>query len=205
MANKIKYGLSNVHVLFIESYDVNTKKYTYDQDGIQPVPGAVNLSLDPQGDLYEFFADNINYSSGSTNAGYQGDLEIAIIPDWLRKKALGEVVDENGVQLESADAVQKEFVMFFELDGDKSKRRFVLYRNTISRPAIKGQTTEKTKTPQTDSITLTTMARENDHFVKGFIDSDNVEKKEIYDKWYTEMHEPKFTQASASGTGSSTC
>ena len=30
MANKVKFGLSNVHVLFIESYNAESKTYTYD-------------------------------------------------------------------------------------------------------------------------------------------------------------------------------
>ena len=61
MANKVKFGLSHVHVLFIESYDAESKTYTYDSEGIRPIPGAVNLSLDPQGDSTDFYADNISY------------------------------------------------------------------------------------------------------------------------------------------------
>lgn len=190
MANKVKFGLSNVHVLFIESYNAETKKYTFDSAGIKPIPGAVNLSLDPQGDTTEFFADNISYFSQAANTGYQGDLELALIPDWFRQKALGEIVDQNGVQIESSDAIQKEFVLFFELNGDAAKTRYVLYRNSVARPSIKGQTTEKSLTPATDSMTITAMPRENDHFTFGSIKSDDAEHKTIYDAWYTEMHEP---------------
>ena len=35
MANKVKFGLSNVHVLFIEKYDAESKTYTYDSAGIK--------------------------------------------------------------------------------------------------------------------------------------------------------------------------
>ena len=193
MANKVKFGLSNVHVLFIESYDAKTKKYTYDTEGIQAIPGAVNISLDPQGDTTDFYADNIAYFSQAANTGYQGDLEMALIPDWFRQKALGEVVDKNGVQVEKSDAVQKEFVMFFEINGDAAKTRYVFYRNSIARPSVKGQTTENSITPATDSMTITAMPRENDHCTKGFIASDDAEHSTIYDAWYTEMHEPDFT------------
>lgn len=193
MANKVKFGLSNVHVLFIESYDAKTKKYTYDTEGIQAIPGAVNLSLDPQGDSTDFYADNISYFSQAANTGYQGDLEMALIPDWFRQKALGEKVDKNGVQVETSDAIQKEFVMFFEINGDAAKTRYVFYRNSIARPSVKGQTTENSITPATDSMTITAMPRENDHCTKGFLASDDAEHKAIYDAWYTEMHEPDFT------------
>ena len=194
MANKVKFGLSNVHVLFIESYDAKQKKYTFDSEGIQPIPGAVNLSLDPQGDTTEFFADNISYFSQAANTGYQGDLELALIPDWFRQKALGEIVDNNGVQIESSDAIQKEFVLFFELNGDAAKTRYVLYRNSVARPSIKGQTTEKSLTPATDSMTITAMPRENDHFTFGAIKSDDATHKDIYDAWYETMHEPNVAE-----------
>ena len=193
MANKVKFGLSNVHVLFIEKYDADTKKYTYDSEGIRPITGAVNLSLDPQGDTTDFYADNIAYFSQAANTGYQGDLEMALIPDWFRQKALGEVVDKNGVQVEKSDAVQKEFVMFFEINGDAAKTRYVFYRNSIARPSVKGQTTENSITPATDSMTITAMPRENDHCTKGFIASDDAEHSTIYDAGYGEMHEADFT------------
>ena len=193
MANKVKFGLSNVHVLFIESYNAETKKYTYDTEGIRPIPGAVNLSLDPQGDSTDFYADNISYFAQAANTGYQGDLEMALIPDWFRQKALGEVVDKNGVQVEKSDAIQKELVMFFEINGDAAKTRYVFYRNSIARPSVKGQTTENSITPATDSMTITAMPRENDHCTKGFIASDDTQHKAIYDAWYETMHEPDFT------------
>ena len=198
MANKVKFGLSNVHVLFIDSYDAEKGTYTYEKkddtttDNILPLPGAVNLSLDPQGDKTEFYADDIAYFVQNANTGYSGDLEIATIPDWFRQKALGEVVDKNGVQLESSDAIIKEFVMMFEIKGDATKTRFIAYRNTISRPSIKGQTVESSITPNTDAMTITTMPRENDHFTVGHISGDATEQaaKTAYSKSYTEMHEP---------------
>ena len=96
-------------------------------------------------------------------------------------KALGEKVDKNGVQVEASDAVQKEFVLFFEINGDAAKTRYVLYRNSVARPSIKGQTTENSITPATDSMTITAMPRENDHCTKGFIASDDTQHKAIYD------------------------
>ncbi|MGN1090575.1 MAG: major tail protein [Huintestinicola sp.] len=196
MGNKVKFGLSNVHVLVIDSYNAKEKTYTYDNDGITPIPGAVNLSLDPQGDSTDFFADDIDFFAQSANTGYQGTLEIAMIPPWFRQKVLGEVVDNNGVQIEKSDATQKEIVLFFEINGDKSKTRFCMYRCSIARPSVKGQTTEKNITPSTDSMTITAMPRENDHCTKGFIAADDTEHKAIYESWYKTMHEPAFAAAS---------
>ena len=192
--NKVKFGLSNVHVLVIDSYNAEGKTYSYNSKGITPIPGAVNLSLDPQGDSTEFYADDINYFAQSANTGYQGTLEIAMIPEWFRQDVLGEVVDNNGVQIEKADANQKEFVLFFEINGDKSKTRFCMYRCTVARPSVKGQTAEKSITPSTDSMTITAMPRENDHCTKGFIAANDTEHKAIYDAWYKTMHEPAFAE-----------
>lgn len=193
MANKVKFGLSNVHVLVIDSYDADSKTYTYNSAGIKPLPGAVNLSLDPQGDSTEFYADDISYFSQAANTGYQGDLEIAMIPAWFRQQVLGEVIDKNGVQIEKSDANQKEFVMFFEINGDTTKTRYVLYRNSLTRPKIAGQTSEKSITPSTDAMTITAMPRQNDHATMGFISGDDTAHKAVYDAWYTEMQEPDFT------------
>ena len=51
MANKVKFGLSNCVMAPIKSDG------TYDTP--IAVPGAVNLSLEPQGDTNDFYADTI--------------------------------------------------------------------------------------------------------------------------------------------------
>ena len=60
MANKVKFGLKNVH------YAVVTETVT---DGVisisygtpKRIPGAVNLTLDAAGEPVEFYADDIVY------------------------------------------------------------------------------------------------------------------------------------------------
>ena len=72
MANKIKYGLKNVHYAVI----------TEDEDGSitygtpKRIPGAVNLTLEPQGEQAEFYADDMRYFSAFANSGYSGSLEV---------------------------------------------------------------------------------------------------------------------------------
>lgn len=196
--NKVKFGLSNVHVLFIEKYDAETKAYTYEKgedgkDKIRAISGAVDLSLDPQGDNTEFYADDGLFFAQAANTGYSGDLEIARIPDWFRQEALGEIIDDNGVQIEKSDAIIKPFVLFYEIAGDVSKTRFVNYHCTVARPSQKGHTTENTITPATDSMTITAQPRLNDKCTKGFVNSDDEAHADVYKKWYEEMHEPSIT------------
>ena len=58
-----------------------------------PIPGAINLVLDPRGEMTEFYADNILYYSASNNQGYDGTLTIANIPEQFAIDALGEEKD----------------------------------------------------------------------------------------------------------------
>ena len=96
MPNKVKYNLKNVHVA----------KYTGKTNGsfqyATPVaiPGAVSLNLSAEGENNPFYADGIVYYRSTANNGYNGDLEMALIPDWFREEILGEEADSNGVLVE---------------------------------------------------------------------------------------------------------
>ena len=188
MANKIKYGLSNVHYAKITGYTEG--KYTYGK--VMPYPGAVSLTLDPEGTSEPFYADNIVYFNTKTNAGYSGDLETALIPDDFRVEILGDTIDDNGVIVENSDAQGSEFAMMFQFEGDESGRRHILWRCSAERPSIDGDTKEDTTTPQTDTLSITAMARENDHMIKGYVDNEG-EKKTTYDNWFNAVDEPTIT------------
>ena len=98
--NKVKFGLRNV-VYAKMTYNEEENIYTYATP--VSIPGAVNLSLSPSGDSNDFYADDIIYFADSNNNGYEGDLEIAIIPDSFKKDILGETEDANKVLFENAE------------------------------------------------------------------------------------------------------
>ncbi|PDY09491.1 phage tail protein, partial [Bacillus cereus] len=107
--NKVTFGLKNVYYALYEILDGVVKFKTP-----IPIPGAVELTLDPRGDLIEFYADDMLYYSASNNQGYDGTLSIATIPEQFAVDVLGEELDaEDGVLNELADAKGKQFALLF--------------------------------------------------------------------------------------------
>lgn len=183
MANKIKYGISKCY--YAVATDDGTGVLTY----ATPValPGAVSLSLEAQGDTNNFYADNIIYYASSANNGYQGDLELALLPDSFRTAVLGETLDATkGIYLEHANVPTVEFALLFQFEGDESATRHCMYRCTASRPATNGNTKEESIEPQTESITITAMPRINDELVKSRCPS----TASAYANWFTTVQEP---------------
>ena len=151
MANKIKYGLSRVYYA-LATIDSSTGKATYGNP--VAIPGAVSLSMDPSGESNKFYADNIAYATFAANAGYSGDLEVALIPDTFRQDALGEVVESN-IQYEKAEATAIPFALMFQFEGDDSATRHVFYNCTAARPNVGSKTTEESVDVQTETLTIT--------------------------------------------------
>lgn len=191
MANKIKYGLKNVYYA-VATIDTSTGHASYGE----PVrlPGAVNLSMDPEGESSSFFADDIAYATFAANAGYSGTLELALLPDSFRKEVLGEMVDEtNGIQYEIAAPTNKPFALMFEFNGDENAVRHAFYNVTAARTTVAGQTTEDSIEVQTESVELKcssvtcTIGSDEVNVTKGKC-SDKLAT--AYSKWYTAVQQP---------------
>ena len=124
------------------------------------IPGAVNFSADPDGGESTFYADNTKYYTRQTNNGYTAELEMALVPDEVLAEMLGWEVDSNGMLIEDAEAVPKEFALMAQVQGDVRNRRFVYYRCTASRPTQTHGTTTDTTTPTTETLNLTILPLE---------------------------------------------
>ena len=151
--NKVKFGLSEVHYAKLIR-NASTGVTTYGP--VKKIPGAVNLSLSAAGDTNNFFADNMKYWTGTSNNGYEGDFEAALIPDEFKTEILGFIQTAEGGILETGDEKTSEFALMYEINGDKEKRRFIDYCCTATRPNAEASTTEDSITPQTDTLSLTT-------------------------------------------------
>ena len=164
MANKVQYGLKNVHYATVT---VGTNSVTYGT----PVewPGAVSLSLSAEGDQTDFFADNVRYFTAIANNGYSGDFESALVPDSFRTDIMGETVGtgaKTGMMYEAADVQPKAFALLFQFEGDQNATRYVLYNCKMSRPDIESSTTEDSIQVQTVSGEITASPRAFDNIVK---------------------------------------
>ena len=159
---KVKFGLRNV---YFSKITVNAQgEYTYATP--KKMPGAVNLSASASGDSNDFFADDSVYFNDTANQGYEGDLEMALIPEEFLTNILGETKDSNGALIENADAVSNAFALMFEVQGDVKARRICFYNCTASRPNQDASTTETSKNPSTQTVSIKMMPRLSDKKVK---------------------------------------
>ena len=59
----------------------------------QDIPGAVSIGLDANGEPSNFYADGYAYYTISNNLGYEGDLEIAMVPESFRVDVLWQGIE----------------------------------------------------------------------------------------------------------------
>lgn len=183
MNNKVKFNICNCHYALQKLS--NTGELTFETP--VAMPGAVSLALDPNGELESFYADGIEYYIIANNMGYDGDLELALIPESFRTDVLKEEADTNEVLVENANSETGAFALLFEFDGDIRKIRHVLYNCSASRPKIEGKTNEENREVQTE--TLTVKARPMaDGYVKA--KTGNKTAKATYDDWYKSVYLP---------------
>ena len=181
--NKVKFGLSNVHIAKITETD---GAITYGTPF--KVPGAKSLTADPEGEITKFYADNIVYYISNSNQGYSGDLEIAMLVEQFLTEILGQTKDKNGALLENADDNNARFALMGEIDGDEKKRRFVYFDCKATRPSAEMSTKEESVEPQTDKISITMSPRTTDKAIKAVIEQSDTNKA-VYDNFFTKVYE----------------
>lgn len=186
--NKVKYNLKNAHYALLAIAEDGTVSY-----GIPvPMPGSVSISLDANGEPENFYADGVAYYVINNNMGYDGDLELAMIPESFRTDALKEELDANGVLIENAGVELAAFALLFEFDGDQKHIRHVLYNCTASRPGIEGKTNEDSREVQTETLTIKATPLANG-VVKA--KTGNSTSATVYADWYKAVYMPSVADA----------
>lgn len=182
--NKVHYALTNVYIATLEM-DLETSTVTFGNP--KRLLGAVSMDLSAQGDVIKLRADGMDYYVVNSNNGYQGDLNIARIPDWFRSDILGDTISATDkVLVENTTQEPKAFAMLFEFLGDVKGTRHVLYNCAASRPNIKGENKDNLKDPDTDTLSLTASPLQ-DGKVKASTTAETPEN--VYKNWFQKVWE----------------
>lgn len=189
MANKVVFGLKNVHVAFL---DETTGEY----DAPTAVPGAVDLSLSPKGDSSPFYADDVEYFTSHSNNGYDADINMALVPDAVKAEMLGWRIDENGGVVEIRDATPKPFALLYEIDGDAAKKRYAIYKCTAARPDEKATTKGDKVEPTPTGLKLTAYPIEIDgEEVVHYGLERTTANAAVFDAFFTAVVTPTYASA----------
>ena len=186
--NKVKYNLKNTHYAVITTGEDGAVKFGTPV----PMPGSVSLSLDANGEPENFYADGGVYYVINNNTGYEGDLELALIPESFRTDILKEELDEKGVLIENSEVELGTFALLFEFDGDQKHIRHVMYNCSASRPGIEGKTNEDKKEVQTEKLTINAVPLPNG-MVKA--KTGNTTDATTYADWYKAVYMPPVASA----------
>lgn len=194
--NKVKFNICNVHYAPIT---VEEGVVTF----ATPVamPGAVSISMDPTGEPESFYADGVEYYVINNNQGYEGDLELAMIPEAFRTDILKEESDANKVLVENANSETGSFALLFEFDGDVKKIRHVMYNCSASRPTIESKTNEEDKEVQTETLTVKARPLANG-YVKAKTGDSTTDT--VYNNWYKAVYEASDTVTEMAAIASTT-
>ena len=147
------------------------------------MPGSVSISLDANGEPENFYADGGVYYVINNNCGYDGDLELALIPETFRTDVLKETLDSKGVLIENSEVELAAFALLFEFDGDQKH----IYNCSASRPGIEGKTNEDSKEVQTEKLSLKAVPLANG-MVKA--KTGNTTDATTYADWYKAVYVP---------------
>lgn len=186
--NKVKFNICNVHYALQKIDEDGTVSF----ETPVAMPGAVSLSLDANGEPSNFYADGYAYYTISNNMGYEGDLELAMVPESFRTDVLKEELDSKKVLLENANAETANFALLFEFDGDIRKIRHVLYNCSAARPTIESQTNEDEIEVQTETLSITASP-----LASGYVKAKTGDEtdEETYNSWYTNVYMPAASEA----------
>ena len=199
-ANKVKYGLKNVHYALVTETVVTTGadagKTVSSYGAMKALAGAVSLSLSSTASKSVFRADNEHYYVSYGEGGYEGDLEVARVNEDFLKDVLGLIEDNDKILVEASSAFKtvNYFALVFEFDGDQRATKHCLYKCSASRPDIASQTTGEggTTDPQTETLTLTAIPRiDEDKYIH--LQTQESTTTAVIEAWYSAVPVPTFS------------
>ena len=151
MANKVEFGISELHVCtyIVDDQGVVTLGTPYHQKG------AVSFSPEENSEQNTFYADNIAYWSGYSGGSIEGDLEVAMFDDEFKTQFLGYRTLTNGGLANVKNATKPNVAIFFQVEGDNESRRVALYNCSLGAITREYNTIEENKEPATETLGVT--------------------------------------------------
>jgi len=150
MANKVEFGISQLHV---GTYTVSDNTVTLGTPYHQK--GAVSFAPETQSEQNTFYADNIAYWSGYSGGTIEGDLEVAMFDDAFKTQFLGQRALANGGLASVKNVIKPNVYIAFQVEGDTESRRVILYNCSLGDIAREYNTIEESKEPTTETIPVT--------------------------------------------------
>ena len=151
MANKVEFGISQLHI----------GTYTVADDGTVTLgapyhlPGARSFSTEAQSEKNDYYADNIIYWSGYSGGSVEGDLTVALFTDEFKKLFLGYRETVDGGLGEVKNAFKPNVYVCFAVEGDQEQTRAILYNGSLGSISREYATIEESKEPVEESIPTT--------------------------------------------------
>ena len=151
MANKVEFGISELHV----------GTYTVGEGGTVTLgtpyhqKGAVSFSPEENQEQSSFYADNIVYWSGYSGGTIEGDLEVAMFDDTFKTQFLGYRALTNGGLANVKNAEKPAVYIAFQVEGDAESRRVIMYNCALGAINREYNTIEESKEPTTETLSVT--------------------------------------------------
>ena len=181
--NKVQFNLKNVYYAVL-TYSDGTAIFGTPVH----VPGAVTLTMSPEGDTKPFYADGIKYYTSVANNGYSGDLEMALMPTQMRVDLWGmKKSATDNVLIEDATVEPSDFALLFQVDGDAQSALNVLYNCKAARPSIGSKTIEAGKEVQTQKCKVEASPL-SDGKVMASTTADTPDT--VVNNWFTKVYVP---------------
>lgn len=148
--NKVEFGISELHIgTYTDTNGTVTLGTAYAQKG------ATSLSIEPEGDSNNFYADNVIYYSGYADNGFSGTLTVARFDTDAKKQFFGYAETAGGGIAAIKGATKPKVYLSFQCEGDVEARRVIIYNVSLGGINREFNTIEDTKEPVTESCDIT--------------------------------------------------
>lgn len=150
MANKVEFGISQLHV---GTYTVANGTVTLGTPYHQA--GAISFAPEEQSELTTRWADNSAYWSSYSGGTLEGDLEVVLYDEAFKTQFLGyAAIDGGGLALVKNASKPKVYVAF-QVEGDDEDRRVLLLNCALGPIQREFATTEDSIETATETIAVT--------------------------------------------------